>query len=352
VEVKRFHGLDVLRTVLAVTVAIGHFFYWNGGSLLFPSSFFVAVDFFFVLSGFVIAQSIFQSKENSFETFVSFFLVKRIFRLYPLYICMFLITVLLLFLTHRQDIDPFFYFFISFFLLQAIGFDSGAKSIFSDTSIGIAWSLSVEFWVGILFFPIVFLLRRKIILLIYVCVFLILVGMIFIFNLSPSFNVNFQKMFGLVTFGSIRGVIGFASGVISFLVYCQFTKTWGRGVTALLELLVLTIIILAIYLPHDSRNDFISPILFSLFLPLLSNEKGIIGSLLKLSFLSFLRNISYSIYMIHPCLIFVWRSFDLHFSIKGSVTYLFFLLCFSSISYPLVERPFIRFAKRYTLKVG
>ena len=108
-----FHGLDVVRTLLALSVALGHFFYWNGVSTYFPRSFFIAVDFFFVLSGFVITQSIINTKSENFDEFIKLFAINRIARLFPLYIFVFLITAVILLIKSNSNPDPFFYYFTS-----------------------------------------------------------------------------------------------------------------------------------------------------------------------------------------------------------------------------------------------
>lgn len=338
-----FHGLDVVRTLLAISVALGHFFYWNGVATYFPRSFFVAVDFFFVLSGFVITQSIIFTKNSSFDNFINIFAIKRIARLFPLYIFVFLITTVLLINDFGFNSDPFFYYFTSFFLLQSIGFDEGATHIFSDTSIGIAWSLSVEFWIGLLFFSVVYILRKKLTSLVMICLFSLILCIVVIFNLSHSVDVNFQKAFDLITFGSIRGVIGFSCGAISYIAYDKiFSKLTNRLLLTYLEVVIILIILITVYAPHSHKNEFIAPVLFAILLPILSNESGIFGNTLKSRRLSSLRYTSYSIYLIHPLFIFIWRKFNIPFSQEYSIIYMALVFIFSVITYRFIEKPGMR----------
>lgn len=81
----RFEALDSWRGIFALSVAMvhlgvmGHFFHWpfirNGG---------YAVDFFFVLSGFVISHAYGVQALN--EVAIKGFLLKRIARIYPLHL--------------------------------------------------------------------------------------------------------------------------------------------------------------------------------------------------------------------------------------------------------------------------
>lgn len=345
-----FHGLDVVRTLLAISVALGHFYYWNNVATFFPRSFFVAVDFFFVLSGFVITQSILSTKEKSFDEFIKIFAIKRIARLFPLYTFVFLITTVLLLIAFSSRSDPFFYYFTSFFLLQSIGFDEGAKHIFADTSIGIAWSLSVEFWVGMFIFSIVYMFRKKTATLVIICLFSLISGSVVILNLSHSVDVNFQKAFGLITFGSIRGLIGFSCGIISYVAYKNiFSEFNKKSLITTLEVIFIISILATIYFKHNYKNEFIAPALFAMLLPVLSSELGVIGKLLKNDRLSVLRYTSYSIYLVHPLFVFVWRHFEIPFTQTTSIIYITLVFISSIAAYNFIEKPGMRL-KGFLLK--
>lgn len=344
VNKKIFHGFDVIRTFLAFSVALGHFFYWNGVNTNFPRSFFVAVDFFFVLSGFVLTQSILISKPKSIDLFIKEFTSKRIKRLFPLYIFVFLVTLATFALSDKLRDDPFFYYFISFFLLQSLGFDSGAKSIFSDTSIGIAWSLSIEFWIGILFFPIVFLLKNKPVTLLYLSVISLITTITITFNFTPSIDVNFQRLSGPISFAALRGWIGFSCGSAVFVIYYLLKDTIKNTlIISITEFISITFLISALYLHHDQRNEFIAPVLFSMVLLSLSFEKGLISKILTHKTLSTFRYTSYSIYLIHPLIIFIWRWFDINFTASSAVIYIILVYILSIFSFRLIERPAMKF---------
>lgn len=74
-------ALDFYRGIFAILVAIGHWFYWQGEKDLYPRSFILAVNFFFILSGYVLTQQAFYSKNIAEQYFVKF-LKSRLFRLY------------------------------------------------------------------------------------------------------------------------------------------------------------------------------------------------------------------------------------------------------------------------------
>jgi peptidoglycan/LPS O-acetylase OafA/YrhL len=80
---RRFDVLDGMRGVAALVVVERHATGWFGGQQL--SGGYLAVDFFFLLSGFVIAASYDQKLRDGSLTTVGF-LLRRALRLYPLYL--------------------------------------------------------------------------------------------------------------------------------------------------------------------------------------------------------------------------------------------------------------------------
>jgi hypothetical protein len=144
----RFEALDSWRGVCACAVvlfhlnAATHFHHWlNNG--------YVAVDFFFVLSGFVIASA-YQARIASWID-VARFTVRRLGRLYPLHLLVLVAYVLLelnrgvhhpaQFLTGERTLPA-----LAADLLLVQGF-SGYNLSWNMT----AWSISVELWVNLAF---------------------------------------------------------------------------------------------------------------------------------------------------------------------------------------------------------
>ena len=118
---KRLEQLDSLRGIAAFTVLVGHFLilfpaFWIATTTFSKQNWFIylitftplhifwcgteAVVFFFVLSGFVLALPFFDSTKTVSCTF---FLIKRIFRLYPPYLTAVILAVLVnVFLFRRE----------------------------------------------------------------------------------------------------------------------------------------------------------------------------------------------------------------------------------------------------------
>ena len=346
---KNFEGLDTLRTLLALGVALGHYFYWNGTSTYYPWSFFLAVDFFFVLSGFVLAQSILANKAPNTESFLRGFAIRRVFRLVPLYLFLLPLCALIIIARHGLHADPFYYFAYSALLLQAMGFDAGATHIFSDTTIGIAWSISVELWVGLLYFPLVYRLRAAPIQLIFLSSFIAILCLALLVNFSPNtLNVNLQRFAGIFTFGAIRGLLGFSIGTICFLTYRALSGLRLSKVKATLaEILLITFFgLLYVKSNYNHQNEFVAPFLFFFVILLVALGSGKVTHILSLPLWKSVRQLSYAIYLIHPFYISIWRGLHIPFNHRLSFLYLGLILITASLLHKMIERPGIEMGHR------
>ena len=151
----RLIALDAWRGILATVVVVYHFmeyfFVTKFDGAIIWSGAYVAVDAFFVISGFIISRVYFGKLENMYELKV--FMIRRFFRLWPLNLFM-----LIFFLGYRVwagglSGDAIFYgenysvagFMASIFLLQSFGF---FDLIVWNVP---AWSISAEFYVYALF---------------------------------------------------------------------------------------------------------------------------------------------------------------------------------------------------------
>jgi peptidoglycan/LPS O-acetylase OafA/YrhL len=143
----QFGALDGLRGVAALSVVIHHYFLAPGGAPFVPSGY-LAVDFFFLLSGFVISHA-YESRLQAGAMSPLIFMRVRLIRLYPLYflaailsILFFALATLLLGATHpsRSELAVSFLFSL-FFLPNLLGvhFTTAAFPLNAPS-----WSLACE----------------------------------------------------------------------------------------------------------------------------------------------------------------------------------------------------------------
>lgn len=297
---ERFNALDGLRGVCALAVVVFHMDWLDSvTSFDFFRGSFLFVEFFFVLSGFVIAHR-FQVKGTSR---FSRFMKGRFFRLYPLHIAMFTLVV--------------FYQFIHIFVYSGYGINLGIEpftakyavseiiphllliqswsSHFNSVSFnGSSWSISIELYMyALLFFSVVIFRKNKV--LSWLAISLIAFAFLFIrSDLVPS--------------EVLRGLSCFFGGAFFHCVYLRISKVNLTYRTAsLLELMLLVIIIGMIQFKHDYRSIVVSA-LFMLAVLLLAFESGFFSRLLMKQPLQTLGILSYSVYLTHGVLLLYFRA--------------------------------------------
>ncbi len=102
------NNFDFLRVFLAVLVMIAHMFIlsgndsWEESAVLFDTIAEIAVDSFFIVSGFLIFMSF--ERSSSLKSYT----LKRLQRIYPAYITVVVVTAIVLFLVSSQSLAGYF----------------------------------------------------------------------------------------------------------------------------------------------------------------------------------------------------------------------------------------------------
>ncbi len=294
----RFKALDGWRGLAALLVAVYHLQFLNHfHELSFIRNSFLFVDFFFVLSGFVISYAYLDRLHSGLE--IRQFIWRRIGRLWPLHV-----FVLLLFLglemtklfimssgsdwsnanapfTNEYSIPSFF---SNFFLVQSLGLHDSFTWNYPS------WSISVEFYTYLVFVLMTLLFKTN-----YLAKLALIIISLIIIYLFPH---NFAN--ATYNYGIFRCIAGFFAGVLTFNVYNYFKhKNFCIVYPTLIELSIVTLVFTFIALLANTKYSLLSPVLFALMIFIFANEKGIISRLLKTSFIQKLGKYSYSIYMMH-----------------------------------------------------
>ena len=308
----RFEVLDMFRGIFASLVFLFHLGPFAQTPIInnsFIENSDMFVDFFFVLSGFVITYS-YKTMEN-WQQF-RLFLTKRIYRIYPLHFVMLLAFVGME--LAKNLLNPYIKvnnlenpannittFFTSLFLINSTPIPG-----VNDVSWNIpSWSISAEMISYVVFgslLVILFLssqfLRRNL----YFCVviFLSATGLWFV---SGSFQINYS-----FDYGFLRGILGFFTGAVCFNVFDstnQKVRVLPVTFFTLAEILSLAIIIFCI-----SKGEILKPWgiifegLFFACIYIFSFQKGFLSDRLKnIELLKKLGQYSYSIYMSHALMI-------------------------------------------------
>jgi peptidoglycan/LPS O-acetylase OafA/YrhL len=294
--------LESLRGIAALSVAFLHFNVGSHFNNSFVGNAWIMVDFFFVLSGFVIALNYIDKITTAQELYA--FQKKRFLRLYPLHLIMLFAFVGLELVRIAYGMLPgvsvsgevfstpndIFAVFANIVLLQNF---LVSMPTFNYPS----WSISSEFFTYLAFGLIVLFSgtkRRLFVLLLPLVLFsgilLSTVGM------EPVSNVS----------GPLRCIYSFFIGAITFLVYDRLKNSISLS-TSFLATLLLLATVLVVILFANTNYDYVEliPMLFAITILSLSlTERGTtINRMLSMRWLVYLGTISYGIYMIHA---FVW----------------------------------------------
>ncbi len=310
---KKIYELESLRGIFAFLIVIFHF---PTDNILYNNSFtknsFFAVDFFFVLSGFIISLN-YEEKINNLSTLKNFFR-KRFFRLYPLHFTFLIIFVFLelfkLFLSINYQINPnngfndIMDFIKNIFLIHGL---SGTS--FNEPS----WSISVEFFCYIIF-GFFCLYAKKL----FLTPIIFIVFGAFLILIDPN-HTSFSQL-GRCVYSFFLGYYIYKLSKKNFLINSKY--------------LSLIIFILALYfISIEFEYKFlILPLFFSITILLIvkSDKSALLSKLLNVNFLKFLGKISYSLYLTHYLVAYLLRQilhfvFDFEFSDNLlSLNYYFF----------------------------
>jgi peptidoglycan/LPS O-acetylase OafA/YrhL len=293
-DTARFAALDGLRGVFAVAVVLFHAGFASHIFALPPvRAAYLSVDFFFVLSGFVIAHAYAGRLTDlaAGRAFVS----RRIGRVWPLHAVMLgllvvielakLAVVLKLGITEPSGM-PFsgptspYALVTNLLLVQSLDLHDTTTWNYP------AWSISAELVAYLLFAGICLFARRWAL---WIAAGIVAAATAIIAGFSTS---GMDLTFHL---GAVRGCLGFFLG---WLVYAAWRRWPLRSGTAV-ELALLAVI--GTYLCVVGRSDlgYGAPFLFAIAIYLLAGARGLLTQALQSPVLQFLGRISYSIYMVH-----------------------------------------------------
>ena len=304
----RFASLDCLRGLFASMVVFHHMVDYTSSPVIHNNFFRYSnlfVDFFFVLSGFVISYSY-----SSFPTGESLrrFYKKRLLRLYPLHVCLLLVFVLFEFAKYFSAAyiqfnggmfaeNNLLSFLSSLLLLNSVKWPHIYSLSWNYTS----WSISAEvisyFTYSLIVFSLFRLRKQAYQNLIFL--FLIFIGFGVLYFLHGNLNLIYTYDYGF-----LRGLIGFSAGVLCFGVYKGIHQN-GQHLPALLftalECLALLLTFVLVWnWERFQTAGYVYIILFFFSVLVFAFEKGHVSRFLaSVPFFLNLGTYSYSIYMNH-----------------------------------------------------
>ncbi len=308
---ERFVVLDSWRGIAACLVALFHLdAYSHLYGVPFLRNSWLFVDFFFVLSGFVIAANYQQRLLDGFG--VGRFLFLRLGRLYPLHFTMLALFVgCELLRVLRRVIDPTLPFTDSMvpFSTPQEAPNTILANLLLVQSLHLydfltwnlpSWSISTEFYTYVVFAVCLIGLRKHA----WIALLLAMIGgPVLIATLSE------RNMDTGYDWGIIRCIYGFAAGAMSWNIYRKWNgelRKWLSG--SMIEWGALGLVVVFVSAAGTTVLSVAAPYIFALVVLVFAFEAGTASAILRLRPLVLLGTISYSIYMTHVFI--VRRMFD------------------------------------------
>lgn len=318
---ERFEALDSWRGICALAVAVFHFSFLLKADFLrnlIMTNAYLFVDFFFVLSGFVVCHA-YRDRLDRPRAF-SGFVLRRFGRLWPLHGTVLLAMMLMVMAINLAGHHP------DKFTIHAA---DGGYSLFALvlhtgllTSVGLygnawnspAWSIGAELYTYLLFAAVVIVAGRR---LLGAALALVAAATLALLIFAPAY------MNSTADFGLIRCVAGFFTGVAAYFVH----EAWrGRALplATLAEVAVVALAALFMVIAGNGPDEVhavsvLAPAVFALAILVFAKEAGALSRLLHARPLRALGAWSYSIYMVHmPLLVLVGYGLWLYGDLAGA----------------------------------
>jgi len=337
----RFRNLDALRFFAALIVLIVHLEILKTSFGLpslklkaFLVSSHIAVTFFFVLSGFLIASQLFEQKKKMETISLRNFYKKRIKRIFPLYYLLVFLNFFIFLkvsdfsLPDTQDALNFFY---KKFIFCLLFFPNYAELKFGNIEyVKISWTLAVEMFFY-LFLPILIKYTNEKKMRVVLCCLLLFC---FIISAPISWPVGDKDIMTGVNFYLARyRLYAFAIGVIAAYLYAYQRDYFSQGIFKSKLFGYTYLIFISILLLSGVTFSIINHQLYSFLFGVLIISlclSGINPFLLNNRFVVYLGKISYGIYLFHPpVIVFLLHNWKGLFIVK-SYWSLFFCYIFVS----------------------
>lgn len=300
--IKRFYVLDSFRGLAAIFVVVYHLHYIDSFTEL---SFFRGsdkfVEFFFILSGFVLAHN-YGFKDN-FK--FSVFFKSRFFRIFPLHIFMLIVFVVIESGKYLAYKNGFSFNFIPFTGKSAV--EEIIPNLlllqswlpWTDTlSFNYpSWSISIEFYIYMIFASMIIVFSKEKNIFLWFTI-------VLIFAVLNSYD--------LITGAVARGLINFFLGCVIYVFYKNIITNMNLTINKFIASFVEFLLIVSIYFIISSdvyHRDLLVSVIFAITVLFFAFEAGYFSQTLKHRFFLHLGHISYSIYLVHAAIIFCSLAF-------------------------------------------
>jgi peptidoglycan/LPS O-acetylase OafA/YrhL len=373
-QAKRFEALDGWRGLAALAVAFYH------APIAHPlrqasnwKNMEVFVDFFFVLSGFVILYA--WGRRLDSAAAAKDFMAKRFWRIWPLHFAILMAFLVLELIkaglqqvvTLPLDGAPFTLdrswvsLVTNLFMVQSLNLHG------TTTWNGPAWSISVEFWTYLVFAGVMLTCRRRLDLALLA---VSAAGLALLATFSPI------GLFATHDYGLPRAIYGFFLGAAT----CRLVMSGRARLVARSggELAAIMLLMAYLYATGVNATSFAAPPVFALVILVFAQGQGLFSRVLESRPVQALGRWSYSIYLVHVILYYglavlfvvAQKAFNIPLTITGTGAQRLFsfgsgladgavlsgmlavTVALAALTYRMIEKPFMVSSQPSCLSYG
>lgn len=302
------YSFNSLRFILAIFICWHHTVIIIYGNDSYESKYFkaahLAVECFFILSGFLMAKSFYaKSLISQNPTALGNFFLARFKRLYPQFI---------------------FCLFVLYFITKSFGIHTSTSSFFLSnillcdfsripTMIGGMWFVTVLFWLGSFIYALMFFFKEKALYL-FIPVLAILSLCYMTANIGQVAGHSQPIILNFLSQGILRGMLGLSVGIFAYMIVDFINKNdWGKlnkkrwnVILIILELFcIIELCRLILFRNGNNLTDFNIYFVFSFIIILLFYKKEKFLKILSNPYLAKTGDISYILYLSHTGLLVI-----------------------------------------------
>lgn len=284
---------------------------------------YLAVEFFFVVSGTLLAKSWYEKRKESPSLWVQ----RKAKKIYPLFIYSIAILV----------------FVGIFYSVNKIGFISSNRDIIYElfflnssgiTTYGINepdWYISSMLLAGF-FYMAIFSINDKFLMIIILPV--IIFGMSIIVNIFHTLNMHSKIIFFIFDTGVIRALIGMGVGIYTYHILSNVKIINNKIYNTVVEIILCCLIYLFLIDNYSSNYDILIIPIFAVFVVVTFKRRGVISLLLESKIFQFFSKFSTSLYLTH---FIVVRYLQYNFIKINTFEFVVASIIFAIISYYIVS---------------
>lgn len=334
---KKHNGIISLWKFLFAIVIVffhGNCFYSDLSNPFFKGGY-IAVEFFFITSGFYFAKSTLKEKyhKNTIGKETFSFIIKKIKSFMHYIIIIFILNIIFLLINNKLKTNDIINSIWNLLLLREFGFRA-------PNFLGQLWYLSSMIFAMFILYPLLKKHRDNFILIASPTI--IILGLGYLSKNWLGLDHAYNLWTGFCKTGILRGLIEINIGMIIYYINkklknIEYTKLFRIILTITSELLLITVLFITTSIDTHKYYDYIMLLFISIAILIIVSEKTYEYKILSNKLCYYLEKLSLPIFINHTFIIDLIKKISIS-PIKQSITTVFLTIIFSIIELFIIDK--------------